>query len=122
MQGLPDEKDVLLVKEHILLNVLAKLLPFEANQVQQHGFRTGKVYAQVLDDLHKGIIKQLSDNRSALKRAGVKIVKLEMTKGKAYAEYVCRGYTFDMELLDYYIKAEIEMVLAEKLGIDIEEE
>jgi len=119
MQGLPTEREIQLVKEHIILNVLVKLLPYEAHMVQQHGFRTGKLYAGVLDELHKKTIRQLTKNRSALKHAGVKIVSLDVRKGGARAEYVTKGYKFDMVLLDELIKAEIEERLSAALGLKI---
>jgi len=113
------QEEIRLVKDHIILNVMVMILPHEIKTLQNSGFKMGHIYTQSIDNAHKDVINKLTKNRIALRKSQMKILDLKITKGKAEAQYMCRGYQHEMTLLGDLLKAETEIRLAKYLGIEI---
>jgi len=67
------EEEIKLVKDHIILNVMAMILPHEIKTLQESGFKMGHIYTQAIDNAHKDVIRKLSENRIAIRKAQMKI-------------------------------------------------
>ncbi|WDZ64115.1 hypothetical protein MF628_08255 [Paenibacillus polymyxa] len=56
-----------------------------------------------------------------MRRRGIKVFEQHQLEDCITAKYLCRGYTHDVRLLWSKVKSDIEVRLAEYLGVDLGE-
>lgn len=121
MKGAPmeTEKEILLVKERLLLPVILDVLERDVRTLEAVNLKMRSVYVRNLRAVQDIVTEELSRNRRRLKECGIRVYEENRTAQELQAGYVCRGYHRRFSMLWSLVKAEIERRLSVYLDVDV---
>lgn len=115
----PNHEDSTLIKSFLELPYLLTLIQINIKKITSSEMKMKELFVLYLEKLQDDITKEIANVKSEMRKKGLKILDSKEMDDRLRAEYMCRGYKFEMMLLWSKVKADTEVKLANLMGVDI---
>lgn len=115
---LQTEEELLSVKDCVILPILLDVLERDIRSMKHTGI--SDYYVFHLQTIQKMTFAKLAELKRSCRARGIAILETRRQKHSVTIRYRCRGYQHDMELMWDFVRADIQMRLAETFHIRLE--
>ncbi|GAB6929761.1 hypothetical protein JCM10914A_37440 [Paenibacillus sp. JCM 10914] len=115
---LQTEEELLSVKECVILPLVLDVLEQDIHRMKPSGISPD--YLQHLQAVQKMTFTKLAALKRSCRARGIAILNTQRRQHSIHIRYRCRGYQHDMELMWDFVRADIQIRLAEILHISLE--
>lgn len=109
------EEELLSVKDCILLPILLDVLERDIRSMKHAGI--SDYYVFHLQTVQQITFAKLAELKRSCRARSIAILETRRQKHSILIHYRCRGYQHDMELMLDYVRADIQIRLAEMLQV-----
>lgn len=111
-------EDMYYVKLYLLLPLV--LTAFERDKnLATTTFKTPEPYLNTIEHAMRSVEKDLKEVRAYFRQKGIKVYKESRHLKGVHAQYLCRGYHCEMNLLSEMVATECRVLMEKYLGLDI---
>mgnify|MGYP007051727909 CR=1 FL=1 len=111
------KEELTLVAKHVMLPFAVAVLERDIQVLPRLKVKVPDVYTAALDEILQKTYQDISSTRRMLREQRIKVSEVERDVKGALWEYYVRGYRHEYSKLWTVMRAEVEIYLAEKLGI-----
>lgn len=104
-------EEMQMVKQSLILPLVMDVLAHDIRVLQSSPAKMNDLYVRHLRQLQDVVSLELYHMRRQLRQQGIKVFRQERAKQGLQAEYLCRGYRYNFEMLWSVVKAEVEVAL-----------
>ncbi|MGF7048531.1 hypothetical protein J2T13_003039 [Paenibacillus sp. DS2015] len=107
--------ELLLVKKYLELPILLDVLEYDKQRVINSSMSLRKWFSEYLDSVQNQVSKDLHIVKNELISKDMRIIAQSRTADRLIAQYRCRGYQQQIEMLWSKVKYDSEVMLVEYL-------
>jgi len=115
----PNYEDTTLIKSILELPYLLTLIENNIKKIIASNMRMKELFVLYLEKLQDEVTKEITIVKREMRKNGLKILETWEMDDRLRAEYLCRGYKFEMMLLWSKVKVDTEIKLSELMEVDI---
>ncbi len=112
-------EDINIVKQYILLPILATYLERDIKSLEKSQLHLSQVYVKQYKLIQEKVFKDIYYISKQMRVRGLKVYEQQKTQKDIKAKYLCRGYRDTMNLSLNFIKVQVTLLLSEYLNIDL---
>ncbi|WP_145413422.1 hypothetical protein [Paenibacillus xylanexedens] len=115
----PSHEDTMLIRSFLELPYLLTLIQINIRKITASDLKMKELFVLYLERLQDEVTKEITDIKRNMRANGLKILETWEMDDRLRAEYLCRGYKFEMMLLWSKVKVDTEIKLSELMEVDI---
>nr|WP_145401638.1 hypothetical protein [Paenibacillus xylanexedens] len=115
----PNHEDTTLIKSFLELPYLLTLIQINIKKITASDLKMKELFVLYLERLQDEVTKEITDVKRKMRTNGLKILETWELDDRLRAEYLCRGYKFEMMLLWSKVRVDTEIRLSELMEVDI---
>ncbi|GAB6988665.1 hypothetical protein [Paenibacillus pini] len=112
------QEELSLIKSYLLLLFIQKVFERDLRIMQESGvFKSPELYTELITNGDMQASMLLSEVKREFKTSQIKVFRIDQDEHGVEAEYVCRGYTGEMDILWSAIRNEMLVRMRAYLGL-----
>lgn len=114
------EEDLKIIKKYLELPYLLDVLEVDKRKIGEGNLKMAKIYVRRLEQIQDLVTKDIYAVKQEMKRKNIKMIDQTRLDDRLVAEYLCRNYKHKITLLWSKVKSDIEIDLANYVGVKLE--